>query len=195
MPDRFSDAVAAIDQFNAADPERPKELLYSRRMSDTLDRLEPNASDALKLAVRAQHIGRWKIPRSDYPMDRASYKRWRTDLAKLHSETAGTILEESGYPVETIERVQSLILKKRLKTDPEAQTLEDVACLVFLEHYFAEFADKHTDDELIRIIERTWLKMSDRGHKQALSLTLPERLARLAGQALGVGSDHSGANH
>ena len=190
MTQPFKAAMAAIDSFNAADPEHPKELFYSRRMSNTLDRFEPSASEALRLAVHAQHIGRWQIPRADYPMDRAGYKRWRTDLAMFHAETAGSMLEEAGYQPETIERVQSLILKKRLKTDAEAQTLEDVACLVFLEHYFAEFADEHTDEKLIRIIQRTWLKMSDKGHEQALSLALPGRLAKLVGQALAPGANH-----
>ncbi len=184
MSARFDAAVALIDHFNADDPERPKELLYSRRMAETLERFQPDASEALKLAVRAQHIGRWKIPRADYPMDRPGYQRWPTALAQFHADTAGNILTEAGYAPGPVERTQSLILKKQFKSNAEAQTLEDVACLVFLEHYFADFADEHTDEKLIRIIQRTWLKMSEKGHEAALRLEFPGRLGRLVQQAL-----------
>ncbi|HHJ16050.1 MAG TPA: DUF4202 family protein, partial [Gammaproteobacteria bacterium] len=75
---RFEQAVALIDAANAEDPNEasisgekyPKELLYSHRMSDMLERYAPDADDAVKLAVRAQHIQRWKSPRDAFPMDR-----------------------------------------------------------------------------------------------------------------------------
>ena len=184
MSPRFNDAISAMDRCNADDPESPKELLYSQRMTDALDRFDPDASEALKLAVRAQHIGRWKLARSDYPMDRPGYKRWRTDLAQLHADIAGKILAEAGYDSEAISRTQALILKKQFRSDSEAQTLEDVACLVFLEHYFADFAKEHSDEKLIRIIQRTWLKMSENAHQAALKLDLPDRLGALVARAL-----------
>jgi hypothetical protein len=153
-------------------------------MTRWLRRLEPDASEALQLAARAQHVARWRIPREDYPRDRANYKRWRTDLAELHAQTTGEILRDCGYDHETIDRVQSLLKKKNLKTDPECQTLEDVICLVFLESYFADFAAQHDEAKLIRILQRTWAKMSDRGHQAALQLSLPPALAKLVGKAL-----------
>jgi hypothetical protein len=153
-------------------------------MTRWLNHLEPNASEALQLAARAQHVARWRIPREDYPMDRASYKRWRTDLAELHSLTTGGILRDAGYGDQTIERVQSLLKKKNLKTDPECQALEDVICLVFLESYFADFAARHDEAKLIRILQRTWAKMSERGHEAALQLPLPPELASLVHKAL-----------
>jgi hypothetical protein len=187
----FEQAMAAIDALNAQDPRQDPydagqtfESAYSQRMTRWLDRLEPEASQALQLAARAQHVARWRIPREDYPMDRVNYKRWRTDLAELHAQTTGDILSDAGYDGDTIERVQSLLKKKNLKTDPECQILEDIICLVFLESYFGDFAAQHDEAKLIRILQRTWAKMSERGHQAALKLSLPPELAKLVNKAL-----------
>jgi hypothetical protein len=122
---RFQQAIARIDAANAADTDVvsdgtsqvPGEVLYSRRMTDWLTKLYPNASEALHLAVRAQHIRRWEKPRSEYPMDRAGYHRWRTALYDFHANTAGQILAEVGYDSETIDQVKSMLRKQRLKAD------------------------------------------------------------------------------
>jgi selT/selW/selH-like putative selenoprotein len=192
MTDRFERAVAGFDAINAEDPrrervdgaEQPKELAYARRMSDTLTRFEPGASEALRLAARAQHIGRWHIPRSDYPDGRKGYKQWRTRLMQHHAEVAGNVLREVGYDDDTVERVGRLLRKQGLKRDPEVQALEDVVCLVFLEHYFEEFAREHDDDKLVDILRKTWGKMGERGRAAALELPLGDRAARLVGTAL-----------
>jgi len=191
-PALFNEAIARFDAANAADPHRevsegvesPKELLYAQRMTAWLDRLAPDASEALRLAARSQHIRRWTIPRNEYPMDRRGYLQWRTALGKFHAATAGEILREVGYQEETISRVQALIRKEGLKTDPEAQLLEDVICLVFLESYFAEFARQHDEEKLIGIVRKTWKKMSPRGHEAALTLELPPDLHRIVEKAL-----------
>ena len=180
---QLQEALERIDAFNGKDPRR-QELLYGQRMSAWLGKLEPKASEALRVAARAQHIGRWTIPRSSYPMDRAGYKRWRTELGKFHAEKAGEILLEVGYGEELIARVKSLLQKKMLKTDSECQTLEDVICLVFLEHYFADFASQHPEEKVIHILQRTLIKMSDRGRQAALELNLPPDLRRLVEKAL-----------
>jgi hypothetical protein len=185
-------AIERIDAINAQDPNleisngtsHPKELLYSQRMSDWLQRLAPDASEPLQLAARCQHIRRWESPRSGYPMDRAGYHRWRTDLGKFHAETAGNVLREVGYDAATIARVQSLIRKERLKADPEAQLLEDVICLVFLENYFAPFSERHDEQKLIGILRRTWAKMSPRGHEAALKLDMPPEKRAIVEKAL-----------
>ena len=173
---RFGAATAAFDQANSKDPNRethegrevPKEVLYAQRMTTWLDRFEPDAAEVVHLAARSQHIRRWEIPRDEYPMDRAGYKRWRVACARMHAELAGKILTEAGYDDETIQRVQDLLQKKKLKLDPDVQLLEDVICLVFLEHYFADFALKHDEEKLIGIIQKTWKKMSERGREFTL---------------------------
>ena len=191
-PGRFDEAIARFDAAHAEDPEREvsrgaeqsKELLYAQRMSAWLAALAPDASEPLKLAVRAQHLRRWSIPRSAYPMDVEGYRRWRTDEARSHAETAGRILEEVGYDEATIRRVQALVRKERLKQDPEAQLLEDVSCIVFLENYFAGFAQKHDQDTLVRILRKTWKKMSAKGHEAALGLELSPQLRAIVEKAL-----------
>jgi hypothetical protein len=191
---RFRAAIARFDEANARDPSRttvdgqrvPDELLYARRMTEWLDRLEPGASEALRLAARSQHLCRWMIPRSDYPMTRQGYHQWRTTLARFHADKAGEILRDVGYDEPTISRVQSLLRKQGLKSDAETQALEDVACLVFLEHEFSDFARRHDEAKVINILARTWKKMSPRGHAAALALNLPPEDRALVEKALAL---------
>ena len=184
-PERFERALAAIDAANAGDPiiasgaDLPRAVLYGRRMSARLALLAPDASEILQLAARAQHIRRWAIARDEFPEGREGYHRWRRRLYAFHAEMAAEVLEATGYGEATITRVGELLRKRRLNADPEAQTLEDVACLVFLEHELAEFATKHHDEKLIDILRRTWKKMSPRGQAAALTLDLPSQLADL----------------
>jgi uncharacterized protein DUF4202 len=145
-------------------------------MTATLDRFAPDASEALRLAARCQHIERWSIPRADYPMTRAGYNEWRIRLRNLHSDIAGTILRESGYDDAMIGRVCSLIKKKGIKVDPEAQALEDVVALVFIESYLADFVATHShydEAKLLDILHKTSIKMSARGREAALTLIKP----------------------
>ena len=180
MEDRFGAVIAAIDSANSQDPNRvdvggrsePVELAYGRRMSRMLDRFRPEASEALKIAARAQHIERWTSLRATYPEGRVGYLRWRTDLKNYHAQRAGELMKDCGYSSEMIARVQSLIRKERLKYDTEAQALEDVICLVFLEDYFMDFAQKHAEEKVIEILRKTWAKMSEEGQAAALTLAL-----------------------
>jgi len=190
--EHYQAAIAAFDQANAEDPnkekadgkEHPKELLYAQRMSEMLERYAPEASEAVKLAVRAQHIQRWKTPRSSYPMDKQGYLQWRTGLYKFHAETAGSIMQTAGYDDAMISRVKSIVSKKGIKVNAETQLMEDVVDLVFLEHYMTGFVAQHPEyDEAkwIPIIRKTWEKMSKRAHEFALSgkVRLPEALVPL----------------
>jgi hypothetical protein len=190
---RFAAAVAAIDAALAEDPHRetaggepvPAELLYGRRMSAWLERLEPDAGVALRLAVRCQHLGRWKIPRDDYPRGRRGYLAWRNACKRLHSEAAGEILTAAGVDEPTVRRVRDLVEKRRLAADPEAQRLEDAACLVFLENGLAAFAAEHPEEKVVAVLRKTWGKMSPRGQAAALALPLPPPLRELVERALG----------
>ena len=191
-PTRFETAIAIIDQKNAEDPNTyqvagiaySKELLYSQRMTRKLLQFEPNASKALQIAARAQHICRWKIERKEYPMDRVGYLKWREELKKMHAKLTGEILEQVGFDEQFVDRVQKIILKKLIKKNEESQTLEDVICLVFLDYYFDEFAAKHTDEKIIDILKKTWVKMSDKGHQTSLQLPFSEKSLALVKQAI-----------
>lgn len=188
MSARLDQALAAIDAVHAEDPEKengkPKELAYAERMSAWLEKLAPQASEPLRLAVRCQHLRRWALPRANYPEGKVGYLRWRKDESLAHAALAGEILGKAGYAAEDIKRVQSLIKKERIKHDPEAQLLEDTACLVFLEFEFAPFAPKHPDGKVVDILKKTWAKMSARGQEEALKLPLPAPLFRLVEKAV-----------
>ncbi|MFL1896553.1 DUF4202 domain-containing protein [Aquimarina sp. 2-A2] len=185
-------AYQHIDRENAEDPNKEtindvpvaKELVYGQRMTEALMQYFPEASEALKLAARAQHICRWQIPRDRFPMDRTGYLQWRTDLKKFHADKASSILYQLGYDKEVIERVSFLIQKKKLKRDEETQCLEDTICLVFLQYYFEDFLTKHTDDKIISILQKTWAKMSPKGQREALALDLSNKAQALIKQAL-----------
>jgi hypothetical protein len=184
----FADALASIDAVHAEDPEkeggRPKELVYAERMSAWLQKLAPQASEALKLAVRCQHLKRWAIPRASFPEGKVGYLSWRKQESLAHAALAGELLSAAGYDTESVKRVQSLVKKERLKHDPEAQALEDVTCLVFLEFEFAHFAAKHPDDKVIDILRKTWPKMSPQGQQAALGLKLEPQQRELVEKAL-----------
>tara|TARA_R110002049_G_scaffold248695_5_gene423175 strand:+ start:495 stop:1079 length:585 start_codon:yes stop_codon:yes gene_type:complete len=191
-PTRFEIAIALIDKENARDInlysvsglDYPKELLYSQRMTRKLLQFEPNASKALQIAARAQHICRWKIARDEYPMDRVGYLKWRETLKKMHAEFTAEILEQVGFDQQFIDRVSFLINKKLIKKNKETQTLEDTICLVFLDYYFEEFAAKHEDEKVIDILKKTWVKMSDKGHEAALKLSFSDTSLALVKQAI-----------
>jgi len=194
---RFDKAIALIDAANSEDPNRetsegqdwPKELLYSRRMSEMLERYASDADNAIKLAVSAQHIHRWKSPRSDYPMDRKGYHLWRAGLYEFHADAVADLLAKAGYDNEFIERVKQIVGKKSLKTNPDVQLLEDIAGLVFIEHYMLDFFGRHpeySDEKWVDIIRKIWNKMSDRAHQFVLAgyIKLPESLAALIKKAI-----------
>lgn len=191
MP-RFDRAIAAFDEAHAQDPNKirdkgdgqPSELLYCRRMSQMLVRLYPEASEALRLAARCQHIRRWELLRSDFPAGRAGYLQWRTEEKRRHAVVAGELLRQAGYDEAMITRVGQLLRKERLKQDEDAQRLEDIACLVFLEDHLADFAPKHDEAKVISIIAKTWPKMSATGQQAALALNLPPAALRLVQKAL-----------
>jgi hypothetical protein len=189
---RLAEALAAIDAANARDPSmieiagrlEPAELVYGRRMSDTLARMAPRASQHLRIAARGQHIERWTSPRKSYPDGRLGYLKWRKDLQGFHAERIGAIMAAAGYDADDIGRVGALIRKERLKSDADAQMIEDVACIVFLTHYLDEFMGRTDQDKVAGILAKTWSKMSPAGRAQALRLDLPPSVPALLEQGL-----------
>ncbi|CAG2534750.1 protein of unknown function (DUF4202) [Maribacter dokdonensis] len=190
--DKLLLAFQQFDEANKQDPNTevfegttyPKEVLYGIRMTERLNAFDPNASEALRLTARCQHICRWEIPRESYEMNREGYLRWRQELKKFHATKAASILEDIGYDKETIDNVKFLLQKKQLKKNEETQTLEDVICLVFLEFYFEPFAHKHPEDKTIDILQKTWRKMSTKGQEAALKLPLSKFSLDLITKAL-----------
>lgn len=189
---RLEHVFSSIDELNAQDPHfetvdginTPKELVYGMRMSEWLDRIRPDAPDPLKVAVRAQHIMRWKIPRSSFADGKIGYLNWRNALKKFHADEAAKILDNLGFQKDFIDRVSFLIQKKNLKNDPDTQSLEDVACLVFLQFYFAEFSSKTDTIKMIDIVKKTWNKMSDDAKGLALNIAMPPECLKIVEAAI-----------
>jgi len=190
--EKLQKAYSLFDAANEKDPNKEefqgksyaKEVLYAIRMTNKLSSFAPDASEALKLTVRCQHICRWEIARDSYEMNRAGYLKWRQDLKKHHALKASAILKEINYEEEIIDQVAFLLEKKQLKKNKDTQILEDVICLVFLEFYFAPFAKKYPEEKLIDILQKTWRKMSENGQKAALKLPLSETSLALVTKAL-----------
>lgn len=190
--EKLSSAFRLFDAANSNDPNTeifegkayPKEVLYAKRMTDTLMEFAPDASEALQLTARCQHICRWEIPRARYEMNRPGYLKWRQELKKFHADKASDILEHVGYDKDVIAQVRFLLLKKQLKKSEATQSLEDVICLVFLRYYFEPFAKKHDDAKVVDILQKTWRKMSEKGQKAALQLPLSAASLALVSKAI-----------
>lgn len=189
---KYELAVRSIDEAHAKDPKivfvdgkaQPYELLYSQKMSEYLEKRCPSASEMLRIAVRAQHLKRWEVPRDSFTMDKKGYLLWRSHLKKRQAELAHQICLTSGYSMEDSDRVAALIRKENPKKDEETQVLEDVACLVFLDDQFEEFEQQHDEDKIISILRKTWAKMSDEGHELAIGISMSDRAARIVAKAL-----------
>lgn len=189
---RLEASIAALDALHAEDPATVEldgevvaaELDYARRMSAALRRVIDAPSEALELAVRAQHLQRWRLPRDEFPKTRPGYHAWRTAQAKAHAALAVETLRPLGWDEATLERVASLVRKQKRAIDPEAQALEDAACLVFLETQLAAFADGRDEAQVVDILRKTWKKMGPRGRDAALALELPGDARALVERAL-----------
>ena len=193
-PARFAAALRRFDDANARDPNtelaagspQPRELLYARRLTDWVLRLQPDASEALRLAARCQHLCRWEIPRASYPMDRVGYLKWRAELKKFHAHKSAEILRELGYADGLVAQVHALNLKQNFPNDPDSRVLEDALCLVFLEFQFAELAARTDDDKMINALRKSWQKMTEPARQAALKLSFGAREMALIQRALGA---------
>lgn len=191
---KYELALERIDAAHSDDPNQiesnnttnPYELHYARKMTSYLERLSPDASDLLRLAIRAQHLRRWEVPRSSYPATKIGYHSWRSGLQRRQAEIVEGICRESGYTVDEAARVGALVRKADLKRgDPDTQVLEDVACLVFLDDQFDKFEKELGDEEkMVDILRKTWGKMSEAGRAEALKINLSERATALVSKAL-----------
>lgn len=191
--ERLARAIARFDAANAEDPNRdgalPKELRYAQRMSAMLARFAPEAGEVAQLAVRAQHIRRWTIPRGEFAPNREGYLAWRTRLYKFHAETAAGILREEGYDEATIDAVATAIGKRGIKVNPDSQLVEDISSLVFIENYMLDFAGSKPDypeEKWLAIIRKTWRKMSAPARQFTLAggITIPGPLLGLIRKAI-----------
>lgn len=194
----YERARKLIDAAHAADPERindgrAAELVYADRVEVWVARLDPEAPEILKLAARCQHLERWRIPRSDYPLDRPGYLKWRSTLYQTQADRARELLIEAGVSQLEAEDARKWVSKTGLKTDPRTQLLEDAAVLVFLEHEIADFAASHpeyTREKYLGILGKTWRKISPSAREAAAALPLPPLVVELLQEIAGGEPDN-----
>jgi hypothetical protein len=190
--DKLAQAFSLFDEYNKTSPthivfegERyPLEYFYALKLYGWVKKLNPEADESLLLASRCQHIGRWEIPRKSYPDGRAGYLKWRSDLSKFHAAKASELMAKAGYDQLAKDRVREIILKQKLKTDPDVQVMENALCLVFLEFQFDELISKLSEDKMIDILRKTWNKMSEPGRAMALTLGYSDGAKQLIEKAL-----------
>jgi hypothetical protein len=190
--DKLQIAFDLFDRYNRQDPNMviwnghtfPAEYFYALELYKWVVKLDHSPSEALLLASRSQHIGRWEVPRGDYPAGKAGYLNWRSDLGKYHAEKAGELMAEAGYDEGFIADVKRIILKQKIKLDAEVQTMENALCLVFLEFQFEDFHQKHDEEKLIHILRKTWKKMSEPGQQAALKLHFSDASKAIIAKAL-----------
>jgi hypothetical protein len=162
----------------------PKELHDAFAMTRWVETLYPKASEAVHLAARCQHLCRWEVPRSSYPEGRVSYLKWRADLKERHAEQSAKVLQGRGYGSDMIDAVVAINLKRGLKSNSDVQQIEDALCLVFLEKQLEGYLGKWEDGKIIRILKKTWGKMSERAHEAALNLPMSDHARSLVERAL-----------
>lgn len=192
MDERLEKVISAIDTANDADPTRITQngttygaaRLYGERMTAWLQKLMPEPGELLQIAVRAQHLERFTLPRSAFPMGKPGYFRWRNEQKRRHAARLAELMKTAGYSDEEADRAAAIVQKEKLRSDPEVQLLEDCACLVFLQYEFADFAAPHPDEKVIDILAKSWAKMSEQARTEALKLDIPTSLVPLVRQAV-----------
>jgi hypothetical protein len=191
--DKIDKAFALFDEYNKRSPEHviwdgedfPIEYFYSLKLYKWVQKLEPHASESLLLASRSQHIGRWEIPRNSYPEGRVGYLKWRQELSRFHAAKATALMAEAGYDRAEQDKVKEIILKQKLKLNPDVQTIENALCLVFLEFQFDDLISRQSEEKMIDILRKTWAKMSEPGQTMALTLNYSPAGKALLEKALG----------
>ena len=161
----------------------PAELLYAQRMADALAKYVPDASKPLQLAAWSHHIMRWEVARSLYPMGKSGYYQWRQHVLKHQLKVTKDVLTEVGISSAEVDLVTTYMQKDNRRTCTEAQTVEDIACVVFVVYYLEAFAQKHSEEKVIDIIRKTMLKVSEKGKVYLSKLALNSSLNALLAKA------------
>jgi hypothetical protein len=88
-------------------------------------------------------------------------------------------MRQCGIDEALVEQVIAILTKQDRRHRADVQTMEDALCLSFLRLDALEFAAKHEQPEVLKILRRTWLKMSPAGHDLALTESFPEPLGHI----------------
>lgn len=177
MVSRYKEVVARIEAINQEDPsiiqvgglEEPEAKAYGMWVSEWVNYLNPDASDALLIAARGIHLLRWTIKRDAYPKGLTGYGAWRQDVRQLSADTLKHLLQEMEYEQAVIDAVWALTARNN-PDDADMQTLQDAIGLAFLEWLLDDFIAKWDIEKVMRALQGTYTKMSDQAQKIALDL-------------------------
>ncbi len=192
MNERYAVAIAAIDAANADDPtrivvrgvEQPLAQVHGVLAAEWVADLHPDGDETWLLAARAHHLKRWELPRSTYEAGRSGYLKWKRDQRRRHADDAAILLAVVGYDDATIQRVQALVRRDHLATDPGSQAIEDAACLAFVETQLADVATKLDRTHLIDVLRKTATKMTPAGAAAIERIPLGDTERELLAEAL-----------
>lgn len=190
----FENARERLNAAHKKDPNQetwenevfPAEWLYIQRITDRLKTFSPEASIELIVAANCQHLCRWEIKRTGFPEGRIGYYQWRNYLSDYQFQKAREIILGAGFDPDFADQVKIIVRKENIFTNPEAQTLEDVVCLVFLEFYLDEFMNDKSELNMVPIILKTWNKMSEKGHQEALKIKYSDAALPVIKKTLGL---------
>lgn len=193
LSQRTLDAIEAIDTANAGDPtvvtvrgaDHPLAQIHGVLAHEWVLHLHPDADDTWLLAARAHHLRRWELPRSDYDAGKAGYLRWKRDQRQRHARDVAVLLAPLGFDDAAIERVQALVRRDQLASDPGSQAIEDAACLAFVETQLADVATKLDRAHLIDVLRKTARKMTPAGAAAIALIPLAPAEQQLLADALG----------
>jgi hypothetical protein len=87
----------------------------------------------------------------------------------------------------TIERVRRIVAKRDLGKDRDAQVLEDVLCLVFIETQLHDLRLRLAGPKMLEVVRKTLGKMSAEAMELALTIELPDDDRALIVEASGAG--------
>ena len=177
---QYNKAVELINSVHQLDPnsetvdgiEIKSELLYSRRMLRMLEKVQPDASFALKLAAQCQHISRWSIPRATFPTGKKGYYEWRAAIMKHQLSVTTSVLQQAEINGQSIEIIVDALKNKADKSNINASIIEDTACLTFIKWYLVPFAGQFDPEKAKVILQKTANKMSERGLKLIYEIEL-----------------------
>ncbi|MFM2070754.1 MAG: hypothetical protein RLZZ623_1017 [Actinomycetota bacterium] len=188
----YAAVVDAIDAANAGDPTVVSvrghgvalAFAHGRLAVEWVEFLRPDADELVLIAARAHHLRRWEVARSTYPEGRTGYLAWKRDQRHRHATDVAQLMEAAHYPPEEIERVQALVRRDRLASDPDAQLVEDAACLVFIETQLADVARRLDHDLLVGVLRKTARKLSVEGAAAISRIPLGDFERALLAEAL-----------
>jgi hypothetical protein len=144
-----------------------------------IQQLSPSPSTALRLSAHCQHLRRFAYPRQAFAAGRDGYLAWRTDAARQSANESAAIMRQCDIDEVLVEQVVAILTKQDRRHRADVQTMEDALCLSFLRIDALAFAAKHEQPEVLKILRRTWLKMSQAGHALALAERFPEPLGHI----------------